>query len=229
MAGDVGDVVLATLGAWELRDRAEAEARGMTLDAYRDAEAAKVRDAELREARAKRIAPYAGLVTSADTARIVADELDTEAWKITSRWLQTESTFLVLRGGRGTGKTVAALAALARLGGRVFSAVEVVRAFRQEHEEARALRERILACRFLVLDDLGVERDKDAAAMAIQEVVNARQGGGFRTLITTNSSRKQIEDDYDSRTLERIEHGGIFYSLRGESLRTRAPGPRSAG
>ena len=52
----------------------------------------------------------------------------------------------------------------------------------------------------------------------VQELVNRRQGG-MRTIITTNLSRRQMTTAYDERTIDRLRHGGVMVSLRGESMR----------
>lgn len=197
------------------REKHEAAARGVTVDQLRAQEAADRQIDEARELadnRARRISRFARYITREDAERIARDELDTDAWRAVLAWLGTSSTFLVLSGGTGTGKTVAALGALARRGGVMVSSLDVVRAWRNEHDEARMLRSRILDSGFLVLDDLGVESDRDNARTALQELVNARQGA-CRTIITTNLSRASFGSAYDARTLERIEHGGVFAAL----------------
>lgn len=223
MANPLEDLIRSTMQAVERRDVSEAAARGVTVDelrVQRERWHDELREAELRGSREERIAPHRHLVTDEDYRRIVLDEVDSDAWRIVSRWLTSPAAFLVLGGEKGTGKTVASLAALSRFGGRVFSALDMVRAWKNETDEAQALRPAILGCAFLVLDDLGTEPDPSHARVGFHELVNGRQGNR-RTIITTNLPRSEIERRYDPRTIERLDHSGAWVALKSTSMRRR--------
>jgi len=119
------------------------------------------------------------------------------------RWLAPgKPPVLVLQGGAGCGKTVAAAMALAQFGGLQRPAASVVRAFASRALDATAEQERMLATRLLVLDDLGTEhsRDREWMVLALRELLEARQGA--RTLITTNLAREQAIEAYRDPRIE---------------------------
>lgn len=212
--------------AIERRDASEARQMGISvseLHMRREAAQREAENARLEEEREERLGADRRRVTGDDAALIVsADETRLAAskpWRIVDRWLRSGRPFCVLSGPRGVGKTVAAMAAKARLGGLVIGPDDMVRAHRNEHERALALRERIFDVGLLVLDDLGLEVDGESAVRAFQALIDQRQGGGRRTLVTTNLKRAQIESTYDARTIERITHGGAFVELTGTSMR----------
>ena len=158
------------------------------------------------------LAPYRGLIRPDDFARIVAGKLDSERGEPLTRGLRRLPRSSSCEGGKGTGKTVATLAAIGRLGGNLLTSLEMARAWKQEHAEAQQLRASAIGSRLLVIDDLGTEPDRASGAVAFQELVNRRQGG-MRTIITTNLSREQMTTAYDERTIDRLRHGGVMVSL----------------
>lgn len=176
-----------------------------------------------RRARLERVRHALEHVTDADRERILDGTLGDdpharEAWARVSAWLEVASPFLVLTGERGSGKTCAALGAVAERGGRVMPVLEVVRAWRNEHAEAQSLRETIIAVPFLVLEDLGTEADDPASAVAFHALVDRRQSRR-RTIITTNLDRAALEHRYDARTFARLDHQGVWCTLRTKNLR----------
>lgn len=217
----ISDIVADAMAAVDARDIAEAEASGIGVDELRRQRGAwriEAAEADRRAKCAENLAPYRGLIRPDDFARIVAGKLDSGAWKAVDAWLASPTAFLILRGGKGTGKTVATLAAIGRIGGSLLTSLEMARAWKQEHAEAQQLRASAIGSRLLVIDDLGTEPDRASGAVAFQELVNRRQGG-VRTIITTNLSREQMTTAYDERTIDRLRHGGVMVSLRGESMR----------
>lgn len=177
-----------------------------------------------RAVRADRIWPHRRMVTDADFRRIVRDELDTPAAGIVKRFLEAplsnpRSRLLWLAGGVGVGKTVAALSAIAAGGGRIASADQVRRAYGQEHDDARSLRIHLEECGLLVVDDVGTARDAEGERRALYELVNARQGGGRKTILTGNLGKPEIESRYDSRLLSRVAHIGAIVDCGTVSLR----------
>lgn len=215
--------------AIDRRDQEEARRRDTTVESLRaEREEALIEDQnrEVEVLRLERLGRDARLITPDDVKRVVAVAPDamngTKAWRIVERFIKSGRAFCVISGPRGVGKTVAACAAKARLGGMIISADELTRAQKNEHEEARELRGRIPDITLLVIDDLGLEGDIDAGVRALQYAVNERQGRGLRTLVTTNLSKKMLRERYDARTIERIEHGGALVEIPGESLRKKA-------
>jgi DNA replication protein DnaC len=177
-----------------------------------------------RERRAERIVAHAKLVTSEDFRRIVRDDLaETPALGWVKRFLASSSPrarFLWLAGTTGVGKTVACLWALAGRPGRLVTADQVRRAYGQEHDEARAIRNYVEDCGLLVIDDVGTARD-ESEGRALFELVNARQGGRRKTLITGNLDRATIASRYDQRLLARVQHSGGIVDCGSNDLRRR--------
>jgi DNA replication protein DnaC len=212
--------------AIERRDVEHAERAKISvqeLHARREVHIKKSRDAEIEAARIERLGDAKRHVKPTAFKRIVsADDsaLDrTQAWDIVSQWWQEGPAFLVLIGQKGCGKTVAACALMARSGGFFMPVATMVRAWRNEHDEARNDRERALNSALLVLDDLGFEDDPVGARIGFQNLVDSRQGVGFRTIVTTNLTRDQLCARYDDRTIARVEHGGDFVTLSDPDLR----------
>jgi hypothetical protein len=180
-----------------------------------------------RALRLERVRHALELVTEEDRDLILAGRLGEdprarEAWARVSTWLELDSPFLVLQGEQGSGKTCAVLGAVGELGGRVVGILDVVRAWRNETPEAQALRDVILGVPFLVVEDVGTEREEEIAAVALHAVVDRRQSRR-RTAITTNLDRPLLEARYDPRTLARLDHSGVWCSLRTKNLRRGRP------
>jgi len=218
MAEDLFETIAGAMRAFEDRERERAGALGMTVEQLRSMGDKRTREADDAQRRSDRLRYARRYVTDEDFARVVGRRCDTPAAAAVSSWLATSSAFLVLGGGRGTGKTVAALHAIATCGGQIVTSVEIGRAWRNEHDEARALRARVLGAGLLVVDDVGTELDREAVKVAMQELINARQSG-HRTIVTTNLARGVFDRAFDERTIERIHHRGVFVSLAGQSMR----------
>lgn len=194
------------------------------LAAKREAQAVRARRRDIREAVVERVP-----IPAEDARAVVEGTLDnTFAIRATRRWLDTRPTpWLVLSGGVGSGKTLAAVYAAAELGGAYITAPELVESF------ARAARERdepaVLRASLLVLDDLGTEDEKPGAfASALFRLLSHRSRR--RTVITTNLPRERVLDParYTLRVTERLEHltttrdgRSLIVELGGRSLRRK--------
>lgn len=172
-------------------------------------------------------------VTEDDLEAIEHDTLtETKAVKTVKAWLdvargkrtsEKRLKFLVLCGSIGTGKTVAAAYAIAesKVSSMYITAEQLRRGYCQETDEARALRNRMARVGLLVVDDLMTERNEFEGKLALQEVVNDRQGRCRWTLITGNFNKADFVKRYDARTLSRIEHQGVIATVDGESMRVK--------
>jgi len=149
--------------------------------------------------------------------------------------------FLVLSGGPGCGKTVAAVAwviAYVRdkalwskdicdqprfsAGGPIW--VTAARLARWERYDEDAMR-KLLSTPRLVIDDLGGEYlDKGGFyASLLDEIVNERQSEGKPTIMTTNLNAEAFKVRYGERIADRIREGGRFVECGSASLRKAAP------
>jgi len=127
---------------------------------------------------------------------------------------------LVLMGGIGTGKTLAACwwAAKAMHEGAGFmTAAELARWPRYE----MAAMDRLLGAAALVVDDLGTEYmdDKGNFLAVFDEFVNTRCANMRKTVITTNLTPKTFRERYGARITDRIVECGRFVSVAGDSMR----------
>lgn len=153
--------------------------------------------------------------------------------------------FLVLSGGPGCGKTVAAALWVSLYvsdpihwarGERYYgeegkpcfrglrpiwiSAAKLARCDRYDEEEMTKL----LQTPRLVIDDLGGEfLDKGGFyASLLDEIVNERQAESKPTILTTNLDAEGFKSRYGERIADRIREGGRFVGCGSESLRRKA-------
>ena len=134
---------------------------------------------------------------------------------------------LLLHGVGGSGKSVAAAWAIATSdGGRWFTALNVLSAFGGWHREQHDVRRQLVQCSLLVVDDLGRERTQDASrmALALLELVDARQRRGCRTIITTRMLRAELEARYALEPLtSRLHYCADSVHLEEGDLRPSKP------
>ncbi|MEC7520151.1 MAG: hypothetical protein VYE22_09820 [Myxococcota bacterium] len=138
---------------------------------------------------------------------------------------------LVLMGGTGLGKTVAAGWALARTPGIFIEAGDLVRA--QIAADGRSPRSpdverwrRLTRTGLLVVDELGTNRDVDDAQVAFREIINRRQDRRRPTILLGNIEPKVFWSRFDSRTRDRLRVCAFVRGLTGDSM--RAPRRRDA-
>lgn len=131
-------------------------------------------------------------------------------------------TMLILAGGVGCGKTVAAAWAIdSRKTGLFVKAVELVRHGTYDRE----FWEQLGASPLLAIDDLGTEpRDeKGWAAANLDALLDARYDGARKTILTTNLTADDFKARYCAgagiRTLDRIREIGTFFAVPGDSMR----------
>ncbi len=131
---------------------------------------------------------------------------------------------IVLAGGYGSGKTVAAGWAVAELGGRVVHAKELVMRVDPWGDEDKRYDFVSTNTRFVVIDDLGcLVQESGRFVDAFCGFIDARQGRGW-TLITTNLPRSELNARYGERIRERLDHVGIQFEVTAPSMRRQAGG-----
>ena len=126
--------------------------------------------------------------------------------------------WLVLAGPPGTGKTMAALHALATRHGMFVTSGDLSRP--RPIDEAKGWTiEGVRKERLLVIDDLGVEPRTDYAAAQVEEVLCGREYTGL-TIITTNLPSDKFAITYGARVASRITgKQGIWVSCTGTDAR----------
>lgn len=132
---------------------------------------------------------------------------------------EVDALFLILAGGLGVGKTVAAAWATDsyQLSALFVDATEIARASWYDNE-AYGRWERV---DLLVIDDLGVEYadKKGGFTMQLDGLLNSRYNNGLKTIITTNLTLERFKERYSERVMDRIHECGRFVELRGRNLR----------
>jgi DNA replication protein DnaC len=191
---------------WAANDR-----RVRELEAEAEAERARERD-RLRRVALDRlgVAPKARAVAEAGSLQ------DTPA-RASLRGL---GTFLVLSGGAGCGKTVAAAEWLLGKGhGLWLSASALARWKRYDEAEMR----RLCDAPALVVDDLGTEYldDKGNFLALFDELINERYEGARPTVFTTNLAVDAFRERYGARIISRLAEVGRFVTVDGPDLRRR--------
>ena len=243
---DFAEVIEQAQASVMARAEREAERQGITVDQLwekqrlaDEADARHQKATLLAEERAERIRDISPGLT-AEVARALCsggleDGPARPAMEAVRSWVAASEPrpLLVLAGGTGTGKTVAAAWALARIGGEYVRAVDLARRSEPYRNEAEILRP--ASSELLVLDDLGTEassdRGRDRRFMpALYDVIDQRQGVmrrgtrwvPRRTLITTNLTKKQFREQYpDERILSRLAQCCTWVSLDGVDMRRK--------
>jgi hypothetical protein len=84
----------------------------------------------------------------------------------------------------------------------------------------RQVQEKAVKVDFLVLDDLGSELASDFADVEIEALIAARYDSKRPTIITSNLSPRELEEEYDQRIIDRLKRN-VEYVLDGVSYRDR--------
>jgi DNA replication protein DnaC len=198
-------------------------------------EAELVRNAfgpEARRAANLRDADVEGVLLPEDVNALVKGQLRlTPSLESVHKWHNARSTGLrgagavmVLLGGCGRGKTIAAAWLLAEIGGRYMTSEQLRRTMQSARRDD--FEKLLLGTRVLVLDDVGVEGDVASAEIAVFETVNRRLGlpRGW-TLITSNMAWRDFGTRFGERVVSRLEHAAHVVSVEGPSLRRRRVSP----
>lgn len=158
--------------------------------------------------------------------RLVAGALlqlqTTNATKCARQWVDSGRRYLVLAGDVGTGKTVAAGAALAwcmerGATGEWSTSTGFAAALGGFSGQAEA--ERLKHLDVLVIDDFGTEHLSSFAASVFFEVLAARHENGGRTVLTTNLDGKQFRERLGSRLADRVRESVTWVTCAGPSMR----------
>ncbi len=156
-------------------------------------------------------------------ALLVGKLRETDAVRTVRAWLATDKPTLVLSGGTGAGKTVAAALALCeRIGSfQVLRAPRLGAAFERwqsdREDGAEALRVNVAT---LLVDDLGLEPlDDRRVPLALEEIFDARQTASRRTVVTTNLSRDAMRARYSDRVLSRLAQNAAVVPVDGDDMR----------
>jgi hypothetical protein len=202
--------------AFEKREQNEASTAGMSLDEYRAQcrSEEKRRDVAKENKNTEEVLASAGVPQRAIEA-MVGSVLGTDAMRQCMR----DDAILVLAGGPGRGKSVAACAWLmfSATGMRWVSAGSLSRGVAYDEEAFQKL----VRVGRLVIDDVGTEYqdNKDRYLATLMELIDARFGMVRPTLITTNLTPAVFAERYGERLTSRINEDGAFVVCLGDDLR----------
>jgi DNA replication protein DnaC len=151
--------------------------------------------------------------------------------------LPDEQRWLVLLGGAGSGKTLAAawvlgewLAAHAQWTAPSGAQVADIGLFANAGEFSgmadfnandRAWFERLAKCGLLVLDDLGAERLGEMELGMVQRLLMSRHAKGLRTVITSNLDAAKLAERYGDRVVDRMREVARVVDAGSVSLRKK--------
>lgn len=151
---------------------------------------------------------------------------ETDALRAVGRFLAhgEARTLLVLAGGTGTGKTVAAAWGCAFHAGRMVKAVDLVRIglFDQGTELPG-----LAGARTLAIDDLGMEPldQRGYGYAALFDLLDRRYDANRKTIVTTNLAMPEFRERYGTgpgaRLWDRVREVGMWVDLPGASMRGR--------
>lgn len=207
---------------WEADNPELAQAWNEAIEeAYQRSKAFSLRGAESPGDYLKR----AGVGLREVDAALEADKT-TEAMTCMDFWLQSNSGVLVLLGGPGCGKTVAACMALLKLRSQTIrdNDARFVRAndFARRSYYAEDVFLLDKKAHTLVIDDLGEEQSSSTFLASLDDVLSYRISAKVRTIITSNLALKAFSDRFakpGSRLASRIHAYGKVHCVGTEDLR----------
>lgn len=141
-------------------------------------------------------------------------------------WQRDDVGMMVLAGGVGVGKTVAAVWAMMAIPQNQHGAWGI-RRFRHISDlcemgfgdEERKERQQLRHAHVLVIDDLGTEHLTEKIQTMLDGLINARYEDTGATIITTNLPSEQFSARYGKRIYDRLCGRGAWYDIPHESLR----------
>lgn len=213
--------------------RAEFQRRAMLAEAWeRDAQLAEAerQSRAAASARKERLLASGARLTDAMVSAVVQDGLRaTEPLTVARTWWTDRTRpVLLLSGGTGTGKTIAAAALVAaHYRAHWCRADDLVRTFAGFFGDAAARQQALKSSPLLVIEDLGVELDAERMLPALLEVLDDRLSAAQHpTVITTNLNKKQIRERYpNARLFSRLREHAQWVALTGEDMRGKAVQP----
>lgn len=96
--------------------------------------------------------------------------------------------------------------------------------FNKNEENYEIIKEQfdyILDCDLLIIDDLGTEMNNTFVSSQLYHIINERYLRQNSTIVSTNLSFKQIEDNYSERTASRIMSNYKLLKIVGEDIRIK--------
>lgn len=139
-----------------------------------------------------------------------------------------QSGSLLMGGSTGLGKTHLSLAIAAEVIGRGYSVVygtaqDFLRRIEQEHFRSDKgdddTLKGILDCDLLILDDLGAEFATQFTRSTVYNIISTRLSREKATIISTNLSRAELQEQYTDRVVSRIFSQYQVLGFKGSDIR----------
>lgn len=210
--------------------RAIADARSASEVMYDEAAEARDRARDARAARASLLDEAAPKITAEDIKRLVQGaEEPTHATRIVKAWWSRLASgdpafgarVLVLLGGTGCGKSVAACWALSRERGRFVTVERLLMIARSRSPLHLAEHDAVMRAKVLVLDEAGAEQNQEASRAIVLDLLNSRQRGEL-TIITSNLDDLAFRSWLDERALSRVMQIGRIVRVIGPDMRQQS-------
>jgi len=148
---------------------------------------------------------------------------------------------IVMTGKNGTGKTHLAIAALKKLGGKIYSMYEIttrIRAtygYKAQEDELDVVNE-MARLPLLVIDEIGRTKGSDAETNWLSFIIDKRHSRNLPTILISNKHVKKycpnkalggckecLENYISDDIMSRINEGGALLQFSGEDFRARRP------
>jgi len=159
------------------------------------------------------------------------------------RLVSGEIQQIVMSGKNGTGKTHLAIAALKKLGGKIFSMYEITTRIRETYSntaqegELHVVNE-LAHLPLLVIDEMGRTKGSDAETNWLSYIIDKRHSRRLPTILISNKHVKKycpnkdhggckecLENYISDDIMSRINKGGILLQFSGEDWRARRNQP----
>lgn len=200
----------------------------LEAEARREAEqAAENERREAARARDRALAYVSEIPVPRDLLDAIVDDAlaKTPAIEAVRRWDEERGKpVLVLLGGVGSGKTVAAAWWTSKLAREQLRATytkmrDLANLYRAGFGDDAKAFDKLIACGALIIDELTTERDVDLGRAALNEVIDERAAKQLPTLLLANRTKKELAERYDARTIDRLRACAVAVTLADRSMR----------
>lgn len=144
------------------------------------------------------------------------------AKKVCQEWKEGARNNIILQGEAGTGKSHLAFAIIKYLSEATkeiaifINVTDLLMKIKSDFSQEEFLVNKIASAKFLVLDDLGMEKDSDWSFSILYNILNKRAN----TIVTTNLTAEEIQKRYGRPFMSRLmkgvdsEHLMVFNDLK---------------
>lgn len=141
--------------------------------------------------------------------------------------MEREGKVIILCGGVGTGKTRAVCALMQTLGfGEYIRSIDISRRVRSTYSGSNngteeSVIKSIARQRLLIIDEVGVQSDKEHERNLISDIIDRRYSDLKPTVICSNLEERELEVLFGQRAWDRLNENCVICPMIGESLRKK--------